>query len=85
MFDHDWSVHCAVRNGPLCLLYYQGIKIVERVEIPPELVPKDAKVEITAKVYGGYHGGHGYKGVSTLPSPSLASILLQTVAPTELL
>ncbi|CAM9128823.1 unnamed protein product [Sphacelaria rigidula] len=41
-----------------------GIKIVERVEIPPELVPKDAKVEITAKVYGGYHGGHGYKGVT---------------------
>ncbi|RYY69115.1 hypothetical protein EON63_24045 [archaeon] len=27
-----------------------GIKIVERVAIPPELVPKDAQVEIMAKV-----------------------------------
>lgn len=26
-----------------------GIQIVERVPIPPELVPKDAAVEITAK------------------------------------
>eukprot|EP00903_Cladosiphon_okamuranus_P019271 g17715.t2 len=37
-----------------------GIKIVERVEIPPELVPKDAQVEITAKVFGGYHAGTAY-------------------------
>ena len=27
-----------------------GIKIVERVPIPPELIPKDAQVEIAAKV-----------------------------------
>lgn len=40
-----------------------GIKIVNRVEIPPELVPKDAQVEITAKVYVGYHGGNAYQGV----------------------
>jgi GTP cyclohydrolase II len=38
-----------------------GIKIDERVEIPPELVPKDAQVEITAKVFHGYHGGKRYK------------------------
>jgi len=38
-----------------------GIKIVERVPIPPELVPKDAQVEIAAKVYVGYHGGDQYK------------------------
>jgi GTP cyclohydrolase II len=38
-----------------------GIKIDERVEIPPELVPKDAQVEITAKVFHGYHGGKKYK------------------------
>ena len=37
-----------------------GIKIVERVPIPPELVPKDAQVEITAKVFEGYHGGGDY-------------------------
>lgn len=38
-----------------------GIKIVERVPIPPELVPKDAQVEIAAKVFVGYHGGEAYK------------------------
>merc|ERR1712100_813353 len=32
-----------------------GIKIEERVEIPPEMVPKDAQVETTAKVFSGYH------------------------------
>eukprot|EP01062_Namystynia_karyoxenos_P025420 TRINITY_DN1_c0_g2_i1.p1 TRINITY_DN1_c0_g2~~TRINITY_DN1_c0_g2_i1.p1 ORF type:complete len:1043 (+),score=314.55 TRINITY_DN1_c0_g2_i1:117-3131(+) len=37
-----------------------GIRIDERVEIPPEMVPKDAQVEITAKVYCGYHGGTAY-------------------------
>lgn len=45
------------------LSFSKGIKIVERVEIPPELVPKDAQVEITAKVFGGYHGGAGYSKV----------------------
>eukprot|EP00927_Polykrikos_kofoidii_P072657 TRINITY_DN68757_c0_g1_i1.p1 TRINITY_DN68757_c0_g1~~TRINITY_DN68757_c0_g1_i1.p1 ORF type:complete len:998 (-),score=140.60 TRINITY_DN68757_c0_g1_i1:38-2797(-) len=39
-----------------------GIQIVERVEIPPELVPKDAQVEITAKVFAGYHSGTSYTG-----------------------
>mmetsp|Transcript_14304 Transcript_14304/g.17028 ORF Transcript_14304/g.17028 Transcript_14304/m.17028 type:complete len:468 (-) Transcript_14304:105-1508(-) len=38
-----------------------GIKVVERVPIPPELVPKDAAVEITAKVFEGYEGGDQYK------------------------
>ena len=37
-----------------------GIKIIERVEIPPELIPKDAQVEIAAKVAVGYHGGSTY-------------------------
>jgi len=37
-----------------------GISIVERVPIPPELVPEDAKVEITAKVFAGYEGGQKY-------------------------
>mmetsp|Transcript_18299 Transcript_18299/g.19883 ORF Transcript_18299/g.19883 Transcript_18299/m.19883 type:complete len:442 (+) Transcript_18299:121-1446(+) len=41
-----------------------GIKIVERVEIPPELVPKDAQVEILAKVQVGYHAGANYKVMS---------------------
>lgn len=38
-----------------------GIRIVERVPIPAELIPKDAQVEIAAKVHVGYHGGSEYK------------------------
>lgn len=41
-----------------------GIKIIERVPIPPELVPKDAQVEIAAKVHVGYHGGAAYGEVT---------------------
>merc|ERR1712137_782037 len=37
-----------------------GIKIEERVPIPEDLVPQDAKVEITAKVFAGYNGGNTY-------------------------
>lgn len=40
-----------------------GIKIINRVEIPPELVPEDARVEITAKVFHGYNAGEAYKGI----------------------
>jgi GTP cyclohydrolase II len=38
-----------------------GIKIVNRIPIPPELVPADAQVEIAAKVVVGYHAGDVYK------------------------
>jgi len=38
-----------------------GIKIEKRVEIPPELVPKDAQVEMAAKVFAGYHAGDSYQ------------------------
>ncbi|GAB9467088.1 hypothetical protein Gpo141_00004447 [Globisporangium polare] len=38
-----------------------GIEIVERIPIPEELVPEDAKVEITAKVFAGYNGGNVYQ------------------------
>jgi len=41
-----------------------GIKIVERVEIPPDMVPKDAQVEIAAKVYAGYHAGKSYNAAT---------------------
>ena len=34
-----------------------GIEIAERVDIPDELIPADAKVEIDAKVYAGYYAG----------------------------
>ena len=40
-----------------------GIKIVNRVEIPKDLVPTDAQVEITAKVFHGYNAGKAYQGI----------------------
>lgn len=36
-----------------------GIEIVERVPIPDELVPDDAKVELEAKKYAGYYSPPG--------------------------
>jgi len=40
-----------------------GIKIVNRVPIPKELIPADAHVEINAKVFAGYHAGKVYEGI----------------------
>ena len=40
-----------------------GIDVVRRVEIPRDLVPDDAQVEITAKVYHGYNAGEAYRGI----------------------
>lgn len=37
----------------------QGIAVVERVEIPDDLVPADARVEIEAKRAAGYYRGPG--------------------------
>lgn len=34
-----------------------GIQVINRVPIPEYLIPKDAQVEIAAKVYAGYDGG----------------------------
>jgi hypothetical protein len=36
-------------------LIAQGVEIVERVPIPNELVPADARVEIAAKKAAGYY------------------------------
>ena len=38
-----------------------GIQVINRVPLPPHLVPEDAKVELTAKVYAGYEGGEVYQ------------------------
>ena len=35
-----------------------GIEVVTRVDIPEELIPADAKVEIDAKMYAGYFSGN---------------------------
>ena len=37
---------------------------MNRVEIPANLVPDDAKVEITAKVFHGYNAGKAYQGIN---------------------
>jgi GTP cyclohydrolase II len=36
-----------------------GIEVVERVPIPPELVPPDAQVELEAKKAAGYYTPDG--------------------------
>jgi len=41
-----------------------GIEIIDRIDIPDDLIPADAKVEIDAKVYAGYYAGS--KEVKTL-------------------
>lgn len=38
-----------------------GIEVVERIPIPEHMIPKDAQVEIAAKVFAGYDGGSVYK------------------------
>jgi GTP cyclohydrolase II len=43
-----------------------GIEVVERVPIPPELVPPDASVEIEAKKAAGYYAPEGVPDASAL-------------------
>ena len=43
-----------------------GIVVGERVDIPPELIPEDAHVEIEAKIAAGYH--------SSAPKPTAADL-----------
>lgn len=50
-----------------------GIQIVRQVEIPKKLVPKDAKVEIEAKVAAGYQRSTGAKPLHTVIGRSLAN------------
>jgi GTP cyclohydrolase II len=43
-----------------------GIEVVERVPIPPELVPPDAAVELEAKKAAGYYAPGGAPDRSSL-------------------
>ena len=43
-----------------------GIEVVERVPIPPELVPPDAQVELEAKKAAGYYTPDGSPDPSEL-------------------
>lgn len=51
-----------------------GIEVVERVAIPPELVPADAQVEIHAKVFAGY-GANGVKEYEAITEESLKGVM----------
>jgi len=49
----------SMSNMKFAPLVEQGISIVDRVPIPPELVPADAQVEIDAKKAAGYYAPEG--------------------------
>jgi GTP cyclohydrolase II len=49
----------SMSNMKFAPLIEQGIQIVDRVPIPPELVPEDAQVEIDAKKAAGYYAPDG--------------------------
>jgi hypothetical protein len=49
----------------LFVLRLQGIEVLERIPIPPEMIPLDAHVEIDAKVAVGYHGGSVFNKLDT--------------------
>jgi GTP cyclohydrolase II len=46
-----WASMSNMKHGALT---EQGIEVVERVPIPDELIPADARVEMDAKVAAGY-------------------------------
>jgi GTP cyclohydrolase II len=51
----------SMSNMKFAPMVEQGIEIIERVPIPPELVPEDAQVEIEAKKAAGYYAPTGAK------------------------
>jgi GTP cyclohydrolase II len=50
-----WASMSNMKHGALV---DQGIEVVERVPIPDELIPADARVEMDAKVAAGYFAEH---------------------------
>jgi GTP cyclohydrolase II len=46
-----WASMSNMKHGALA---EQGIEVVERVAIPDDLIPADARVEMDAKVAAGY-------------------------------
>ncbi|HEV2610461.1 MAG TPA: GTP cyclohydrolase II [Noviherbaspirillum sp.] len=51
-----WASMSNLKHGALTA---QGIEVVERVPIPDELIPADARVEMDAKVAAGYFSTEG--------------------------
>ncbi|HRD69252.1 MAG TPA: GTP cyclohydrolase II [Legionella sp.] len=50
-------------------LQKSGIEVVERVKIPDELIPQDAKVEMDAKRAAGYYSPDGILDINELAQP----------------
>ena len=50
-------------------LQKSGIDVVERVKIPDELIPHDAKVEMDAKCAAGYYSPDGIVDINELAQP----------------
>ena len=49
-------------------LVNQGIEIIERFDIPDELIPEDAHVEMEAKKAAGYYTSKSPKAIEDLDS-----------------
>ncbi|WP_426759894.1 hypothetical protein, partial [Pseudomonas aeruginosa] len=50
-------------------LLKSGINVIERVKIPDELIPPDARVEIDAKRAAGYYSPEGIIDINELAKP----------------
>ncbi|MDI1352194.1 MAG: hypothetical protein PSV35_05395, partial [bacterium] len=50
-------------------LQKSGIEVVERVKIPDELIPQDARVEMDAKRAAGYYSPDGIVDINELALP----------------
>ncbi|MFT3791421.1 MAG: GTP cyclohydrolase II [Rudaea sp.] len=58
-----WASMSNMKHGALT---EQGIEVVERVAIPDELIPQDARVEMDAKVAAGYFSTEAAPGTDEL-------------------
>ena len=58
-----WASMSNMKHGALT---EQGIQVVERVAIPDELIPQDARVEMDAKVAAGYFSTEAAPGADVL-------------------
>jgi GTP cyclohydrolase II len=61
-----WASMSNMKHGALV---EQGIEVVERVPIPDELIPADARVEMDAKVAAGYFASYTPASVDELALP----------------
>ncbi|MDB5758441.1 MAG: hypothetical protein JWM30_1730, partial [Burkholderia sp.] len=61
-----WASMSNMKHGALV---EQGIEVVERVPIPDELIPADARVEMDAKVAAGYFSAIAPVGAAELAVP----------------